>query len=253
MLHVEGLSRRFGGVYAVQEVSLRVAPGELRGVIGPNGAGKSTLFHLIAGHLQPSAGRVSLGDEAIDALRPDQRAQRGVAIVYQGDRIFRRMSVRENVMVGAHCNARHGFLEAALRLPRCRREERELRAEADAVLDQVGLGALADQPAESLPLGQQRTMQLARALVARPKLLLLDEPAAGLRATERVQLARLIREARARGLTVLLVEHDVSLVMSLSDTITVLDLGRVIAEGEPSAIRRDPKVLAAYLGEGTTQ
>ena len=253
MLHVEGLSRRFGGVYAVQEVSLRVAPGELRGVIGPNGAGKSTLFHLIAGHLQPSAGRVSLGDEVIDALRPDQRAQRGVAIVYQGDRIFRRMSVRENVMVGAHCNARHGFLEAALRLPRCRREERELRAEADAVLDQVGLGALADQPAESLPLGQQRTMQLARALVARPKLLLLDEPAAGLRATERVQLARLIREARARGLTVLLVEHDVSLVMSLSDTITVLDLGRVIAEGEPSAIRRDPKVLAAYLGEATTQ
>jgi len=253
MLHVEGLSRRFGGVYAVQEVSLRVAPGELRGVIGPNGAGKSTLFHLIAGHLQPSAGRVSLGDEAIDALRPDQRAQRGVAIVYQGDRIFRRMSVRENVMVGAHCNARHGFLEAALRLPRCRREERELRAEADAVLDQVGLGALADQPAESLPLGQQRTMQLARALVARPRLLLLDEPAAGLRATERVQLARLIREARARGLTVLLVEHDVALVMSLSDRITVLDLGRVIAEGEPSAIRRDPAVLAAYLGEATTQ
>ena len=253
MHHVEGLSRRFGGVYAVQEVSLRVAPGELRGVIGPNGAGKSTLFHLIAGHLQPSAGRVSLGDEAIDALRPDQRAQRGVAIVYQGDRIFRRMSVRENVMVGAHCNARHGFLEAALRLPRCRREERELRAEADAVLDQVGLSTLADQPAESLPLGQQRTMQLARALVARPRLLLLDEPAAGLRATERVQLARLIREARARGLTVLLVEHDVALVMSLSDRITVLDLGRVIAEGEPSAIRRDPKVLAAYLGQGTTQ
>jgi len=253
MLHVEGLSRRFGGVYAVQEVSLRVAPGELRGVIGPNGAGKSTLFHLIAGHLQPSAGRVSLGDEVIDALRPDQRAQRGVAIVYQGDRIFRRMSVRENVMVGAHCNARHGFLEAALRLPRCRREERELRAQADAVLDQVGLSALADQAAESLPLGQQRTMQLARALVARPKLLLLDEPAAGLRATERVQLARLIREARARGLTVLLVEHDVALVMSLSDRITVLDLGRVIAEGEPSAIRRDPAVLAAYLGEPTTQ
>ena len=253
MLHVEGLSRRFGGVYAVQEVSLRVAPGELRGVIGPNGAGKSTLFHLIAGHLQPSAGRVSLGDEVIDALRPDQRAQRGVAIVYQGDRIFRRMSVRENVMVGAHCNARHGFLEAALRLPRCRREERELRAQADAVLDQVGLSTLADQPAESLPLGQQRTMQLARALVARPRLLLLDEPAAGLRATERVQLARLIREARARGLTVLLVEHDVALVMSLSDRITVLDLGRVIAEGEPSAIRRDPAVLAAYLGEPTTQ
>ncbi|HET9933412.1 MAG TPA: ABC transporter ATP-binding protein [Polyangiaceae bacterium] len=250
MLHVEGLSRRFGGVYAVQGVSFRVQPGELRGVIGPNGAGKSTLFHLIAGHLKPSAGRITLGNEPIDRLRPDQRARRGISIVYQGDRIFRRMSVRENVMVGAHCKARHGFFEAALRLPRCRREDRELHDKADAVLERVGLAAVAEQPAESLPLGQQRTMQLARALAADPKVLLLDEPAAGLRATERSQLARLIREVRAHGLTVLLVEHDVALVTTLSDTITVLDLGRVIAEGEPSAIRRDPKVLAAYLGEG---
>jgi len=252
MLHVDGLSRRFGGVYAVRDVSLRVAPGELRGVIGPNGAGKSTLFHLIAGHLKPSAGKVMLGDEALDGLRPDQRARRGVAIVYQGDRIFRRMSVRENVMVGAHGNARHGFIEAALRLPRCRREERELRAQADTVLERVGLGSVAEQPAESLPLGQQRTMQLARALISNPKLLLLDEPAAGLRAPERALLASLIREFRARGLTVLLVEHDVALVTSLSDTITVLDLGHVIAEGEPSLIRRDPKVLSAYLGEAVS-
>jgi branched-chain amino acid transport system ATP-binding protein len=252
MLHVQGLSRRFGGVYAVEGVSLRVEPGELRGVIGPNGAGKSTLFHLIAGHLKPSAGRISLSDEAIDRLRPDQRARRGIAIVYQGDRIFRRMSVRENVMVGAHCNARHGFLAAALRLPSCRHEERELRTQADAMLERVGLAAVADQPAESLPLGQQRTVQLARALVANPKLLLLDEPAAGLRAPERVKLAGLIRDARGSGLTVLLVEHDVALVTSLSDKITVLDLGRVIAEGEPSAIRRDPKVLSAYLGQAGT-
>jgi branched-chain amino acid transport system ATP-binding protein len=249
MLQVEGLSRQFGGVYAVQDVSLRVAPGELRGVIGPNGAGKSTLFHLIAGLLKPSAGKVSLAGAALDRLRPDQRAKRGIAIVYQGDRIFRRMSVRENVMVGAHGNAKHGFLEAALRLPRCRQEDRELRAQADAALERVGLEKLADQPAESLPLGQQRTMQLARALVAKPKLLLLDEPAAGLRAPDRVQLARLIREARSEGLTVLLVEHDVALVTSLSDTITVLDLGRVIAEGDPDTVRRDPKVVAAYLGE----
>ncbi|HET9959441.1 MAG TPA: ABC transporter ATP-binding protein [Polyangiaceae bacterium] len=248
MLHVEGLSRRFGGVYAVRDVSFRVQPGELRGVIGPNGAGKSTLFHLIAGHLKPSAGRVSLGTEALDGYRPDQRARLGVAIVYQGDRIFRRMTVRENVMVGAHCRSRHGFLAAALRLPSCRREEKELRARADALLDQVGLSAVAEQRAESLPLGQQRTVQLARALAADPKLLLLDEPAAGLHAAERTQFARLIREVRGRGLTVLLVEHDVALVTSLSDRITVLDLGRVIAEGEPSAIRRDPAVLAAYLG-----
>ena len=252
MLHVQGLSRRFGGVYAVEDVSLRIEPGELRGVIGPNGAGKSTLFHLIAGHLKPSAGRVSLADEAIDRLRPDQRARRGISIVYQGDRIFRRMSVRENVMVGSHCNAGHGFLEAALRLPRCRHEERVLRAEADAMLERVGLSAVADQAAESLPLGQQRTMQLARALVAKPRLLLLDEPAAGLRAPERVRLASLIRDARASGLTVLLIEHDVALVTSLSNKITVLDLGRVIAEGEPSAIRSDPKVLSAYLGQAGT-
>lgn len=249
MLHVEGLSRRFGGVYAVRDVNLRVSPGELRGVIGPNGAGKSTLFHLIAGHLTPSAGRVRLGAEIIDRLRPDQRARRGIAIVYQGDRIFRRMSVRENVMVGAHCKGRHGFLEAALRLPRFRREEQDLRAIADAVLERVGLSALAEHPAESLPLGQQRTMQLARALASDPKVLLLDEPAAGLRAPERAKLASLIREVRARGLTVLLVEHDVALVTSLSDQITVLDLGRVIAEGEPAAIRRNPAVLAAYLGD----
>jgi branched-chain amino acid transport system ATP-binding protein len=251
MLQVEGLSRRFGGVYAVEDVSLKVAAGELRGVIGPNGAGKSTLFHLIAGHLKPSAGRVSLGGERLDGLRPDQRARRGVAIVYQGDRIFRRMSVRENVMVGAHGNMKHGFWEAALRLPRCRREERELETQADAALARVGLEKVADQPAESLPLGQQRTMQLARALVAKPRLLLLDEPAAGLRAPERAQLARLIREARTQGQTVLLVEHDVALVTSLSDVITVLDLGRVIAEGEPDAVRANPRVLAAYLGEAT--
>src|SRR6478609_497732 len=253
MLQLAGLSRQFGGVYAVQDVNLEVAQGELRGVIGPNGAGKSTLFHLIAGHLRPSAGRVALAGEAIDRLRPDQRANRGIAIVYQGDRIFRRMSVRENVMVGAHRNAKHGFLEAALRLPRCRQENRDMRAQADAALERVGLEKLADQPAESLPLGQQRTMQLARALVAKPTLLLLDEPAAGLRAPERVQLARLIREACSQGLTVLLVEHDVALVTSLSDSITVLDLGRVIAEGKPDAVRRNPKVLAAYLGEAQGQ
>jgi len=139
-----------------------------------------------------------------------------------------------------------------LRLPRCRREERELRARADEVLERVGLGAVAEQPAEALPLGQQRTVQLARALAANPKVLLLDEPAAGLRASERNQLARVIREVRARSLTVLLVEHDVALVTSLSDSITVLDLGRVIAEGDPSAIRRNPAVLAAYLGEAAT-
>jgi branched-chain amino acid transport system ATP-binding protein len=152
-------------------------------------------------------------------------------------------------MVGAHCQARHGFLEGALRSSRCRREELALRARADVLLERVGLAEFADRPAESLPLGQQRSMQLARALASEPTVLLLDEPAAGLRAAERAQFARLVRELRSGGLTILLIEHDVALVTSLADKITVLDLGRVIAEGEPAAIRSDPTVITAYLGE----
>jgi len=249
MLRVEGLSRRFGGVYAVRNVSFRVERGELRGLIGPNGAGKSTLFHLIAGLLRPDAGRVFLREESIDALRPEQRAEQGIAMVYQGDRIFRRMTVRENVMVGAHCKARHGFWEAALRSRRCRREEKEIRERADALLDRVGLAGVGDRPAGSLPLGQQRSLQLARALISEPAVLLLDEPASGLRVAERRQFARLLRDLRSGGLTVLLVEHDVALVMSLSDRITVVDLGCVIAEGAPAAVRADPLVIKAYLGE----
>jgi branched-chain amino acid transport system ATP-binding protein len=225
-----------------------VEPGELRGIIGPNGAGKSTLFHLIAGHLKAHTGRVLLHGEVIDPLRPDQRAQRGLAIVYQGARIFRHMTVRENVMVGAHCQTQHGFLAAALRLPHSRRENREVEARADALLERVGLAGLGDSPAESLPIGQQRSMQLARALAAKPRVLLLDEPASGLRAAERRNFAQLIRDVREQGLTVLLVEHDVALVTALSDRVTVLDLGRVISEGSPSEIRRDPAVIQAYLG-----
>jgi len=248
MLRVEALSRRFGGVYAVQDLSFEVAPGELRGIIGPNGAGKSTLFHVIAGHLRANSGRVLLRGEPIDRLRPDQRAQRGLGIVYQGARIFRGLTVRENVMVGAHTQTRHGFFGAALRSPLCRREEREIRARADALLERVGLSGFGDRAAESLPLGQQRAMQLATALAANPAVLLLDEPASGLRSTERREFARLIRGLCSQGLTLLLVEHDVALVTSLSHKITVLDLGRVIAEGSPAEIRADPAVIAAYLG-----
>ncbi len=252
MLHVERVSRRFGGVYALREVDLKVEAGELRGIIGPNGAGKSTLFHLIAGHLGPNGGRMAFKGEPIDDLRPHERARRGIAIVYQGARIFRQMSVLENVMVGAHLTAQHGFFEAAWRGPRARREETALRARALSLLDDVGLAALADRPAESLPLGQQRALQLARALAAEPALLLLDEPASGLREGERSHLAELIQRLRARGLTILLVEHDVRLVTNLSDRITVLDLGRVIAEGTPATIREDPAVIAAYLGSAAT-
>lgn len=248
MLEVEGLSRRFGGVYAVRDVNLRVGRGELRGIIGPNGAGKSTLFHLIAGQLRAQAGHIRFRNERVDHLGPEQRARKGIAIVYQGARIFRRMTVLENVMVGAHCRTRHGFVAAALRLPFGRREDRQTRAVAERLLQRVGLADHGNAAAESLPLGRQRSLQLARALAADPELLLLDEPASGLRESERAQLASVIRGLRERGLTILLVEHDVALVTSLSDTITVLDLGQVIAEGPPAAIRRDPAVISAYLG-----
>ncbi|HZE31336.1 MAG TPA: ABC transporter ATP-binding protein [Actinoallomurus sp.] len=252
VLTVESVSRSFGGVYALRDVSLTVAEGETRAVIGPNGAGKSTLFNLISGHLTPERGAVRYGVDgdrrSLDHLAPHVRARLGIAIVFQGARLFRGMTALENVMVGAHARTRHGFLAGALRLPRHRREEAEIRADALAALDRVGLAAWAHRAADVLPLGQQRALQLARALCARPRLLLLDEPASGLRATERETLARLIEDLRAEGLTMMLVEHDMAFVGRLADRISVLDLGRHIAEGTPEEIRGDDAVIAAYLG-----
>jgi branched-chain amino acid transport system ATP-binding protein len=252
VLGIEGLSRHFGGIYAIRNVSIALEKGELRGVIGPNGAGKSTLFHVISGHLRPDAGRVILRGEPIGALSPHERARRGISIVFQSARIFRGMTVRENVMVGAHARTRHGFVEAAFRLPRHRREEREIRESADEALARVGLLDWADRAADALPLGQQRSMQVARAVCAKPSLLLLDEPASGLRSSEREQLARLIDDLHRGGLTTMLIEHDVSFVTRLADRITVLDLGQVIAEGTPDEVRRDDRVITAYLGRAAS-
>ncbi|MEO3789104.1 ABC transporter ATP-binding protein [Nonomuraea sp. B10E15] len=251
MLEVTGVSRSFGGVYAVRDVSLSVADGEVCGVIGPNGAGKSTLFNLITGHLAAEHGRISFLGHRVDRLAAHRRARLGMSIVFQAARVFRGMTVRENVMVGLHGRTRAGFVSAALRLPRHRRDELEIAAEASHALERVGLAEWADRPADLLPIGQQRALQLARALCAEPKLLLLDEPASGLRGNERERLAALIEELRASGLTILLIEHDVAFVTRLADRVVVLDLGQVIAEGTPAEVRADPLVLAAYLGQAS--
>jgi branched-chain amino acid transport system ATP-binding protein len=251
VLKVEGIARSFGGVYAVSDVSISVGEGELRGVIGPNGAGKSTLFNLISGHLAPDRGVISYRGRRIDRLPPHERARLRICIVFQAARLFHGMTVLENVMVGAHAWTRHGFLEAALRLPRHKREEREIRRRAAAAIERVGLGAWESTRAESLPLGQQRSLQVARALCGDPELLLLDEPDSGLRAGEKEAFADLLSVLKGEGLTMMLVEHDVGFVSRLADVVAVLDLGQVIAEGPPGQALREPAVVAAYIGRDT--
>lgn len=248
LLEIGGLSCKFGGVYAVDDVSMVVPEGELRAVIGPNGAGKSTLFNLITGYLTPASGRVVFQGRDLGGLPPYRRAELGISIVFQGARLFRGMTVLENVMVGAHCRTRSGFIGAALRLPAQLREERRVRQEARAALDRVGLTSWAGTNAESLPWGMQRSLQVARALCGEPTLLLLDEPASGLREGERRELAGLLSALQREGLTMILIEHDVGFVMRLAETVTVLDAGSVIGEGTPIAIRNDPAVIAAYIG-----
>ena len=234
---------------AVDHVGVRVDEGELAAVIGPNGAGKSTLFHLITGHLRPDTGRVVLQGRDVSGLPPERRARLGMAIAFQAVRLFRGMTVLENVMVGGHAWTHHGFVSAFLRLPNHRREESAISSEAMRALGLVGLAEHADVLAESLPLGLQRAVQVARALCSRPKVLLLDEPASGLRGAERERLAALLENLRGEGLSMLLVEHDVAFVTRLASRITVMDRGRVIAEGSPDEVRRDPLVIGAYLGQ----
>ncbi|MBV8797155.1 MAG: ABC transporter ATP-binding protein [Hyphomicrobiales bacterium] len=249
LLAVRGLTIRFGGVTALQDVSFEVARGAICGLIGPNGAGKTTLFNCISRLYDPAAGAILFHGVPLLSCARHQLASLGVGRTFQNVALFSTMTVRENVCVGAHAMAHGGFLANGLRLPLARREENEIVARADALIEEFGLKAVADRPAGALPFGVRKRVELARALAQEPKLLLLDEPAGGLNHSEVDGLADEIRAIRdRRGVAVLLVEHHMNLVMRVSDQVVALDFGRVIANGKPDEVRRDPAVMRAYLG-----
>lgn len=249
LLSVVSVWKRFAGVTALSGVCLDVRAGSITGVIGPNGSGKTTLMNVVTGVTQPDEGRVLLGGVEIDRMRPHRIAGLGIARSFQGIRLFMEKSALENVLLGTHLHRHAGVLDAFLRLPRLRREEREARRRGVELLERLGLGHLAELPAGQLSYGDRRRVEIARALATRPRLLLLDEPAAGMNATEKRHLSDLIRQVRDGGITIVLVEHDMDLVMSLCDEIEVLNFGERIARGSPAAVRKCPAVLQAYLGD----
>ncbi len=250
LLNVDSVSRRFGGYIALDNASCEVVEGHVHALIGPNGAGKTTLFNIVSGVLRPTSGRLSFQGVDYTGYRPDKILIMGIARNFQQVRLVRGLSVLENVMIGAHARMDRGLFGNAADFLGFEVAEKNAREKARAMLDFVGMGGKAAMQPDNLTLVDQRRLEIARALASDPRLLLLDEPAAGMNAAELDELSALIRRIRGEGLTVLLVEHHMRLVMSISDQITVLSAGRVIAAGPPQVVQRDPAVIAAYLGGG---
>jgi branched-chain amino acid transport system ATP-binding protein len=249
ILQLDGIRKVFGGVVAVDDLSLSVQSGSVTSVIGPNGAGKTTVFNMITGFLAPTAGAIGYAGRRLNRLKPHDVARLGVGRTFQNVRLFPQMSVLENAMVGRHLRSRAGMLFSACLPPGLRAEEKRVRRAALEWLDFVGLAGQADAAAASLPLGSQRMLEIARALALEPRLLLLDEPAAGLNSRETIAMGELIEKIRSQQITVVLVEHDMELVMDISDRVLVINFGRLIGDGTPEAVQEDPDVIAAYLGE----
>jgi len=247
-LRVAGVSKNFGGLAAISDVSLEVADGSLTALIGPNGAGKTTLFNLITNLFPFTAGEIHFYGAPLNRLSPGEIARLGLIRTFQTARVFPGMTVAENVLVGGQSQVRRNALEQMLWLPSARREERELTAKADAFLDMIGLQRFRNNAATDLPMGAQKLLDVARALMAQPRMLLLDEPAAGLNDSETAELAALLRGVRNSGVTIMVVEHNMSLVMGVADQVMVLDAGYLVASGSPQEIRRNARVIEAYVG-----
>lgn len=253
LLQIDGVSKQFGGVQALSDVSLAIQPHQVYGLIGPNGAGKTTFFNVMTGLYRADAGHFALAGEAYQPQSVHKVAQAGIARTFQNIRLFNTMTALENVMVGRHVRTRNGLWAALTRHRKAREEEAETRRVAQHWLHYVGIGELAQRRADTLSYGHQRRLEIARALATEPRLLALDEPAAGMNAAEKLQLRELLEKIRNDGRTLLLIEHDVKLVMGLCDRIMVLDHGQVIAEGVPQAVRSNPAVIEAYLGGGARE